>query len=134
MPAGGQALRRNTRIGIRYGSETRQSTIPDLLGAIMLKSAAWTVDKTAARDRHLRDAALLLSLMDEPESQLERLHSVNDRRRVILLHDELTEMDWLQRIGWFRGGGLGNEGVDGPGRFEVSAQVHGGVKRRIVQS
>ena len=71
----------------------------------MLKSAAWTVDKTAARDRHLRDAALLLSLMDEPESQLERLHSVNDRRRVILLHDELTEMDWLQRIGWFRGGG-----------------------------
>lgn len=105
MPAGGQALRRNTRIGIRYGSETRQSTIPDLLGAIMLKSAAWTVDKTAARDRHLRDAALLLSLMDEPESQLERLHSVNDRRRVILLHDELTEMDWLQRIGWFRGGG-----------------------------
>lgn len=57
----------------------------------MLKSAAWAVDKTNRRDRHLADAALLLSLIDDPDEQVERLHSRNDRKRILRLHEMLTE-------------------------------------------
>lgn len=90
MPAGGQALARKTRIRIRYEDIVETIQIPDVLGAVMLKSAAWDVDKTARRYRHLSDAALLLSLMDFPETQVERLHSPNDRRRILRLHELLT--------------------------------------------
>lgn len=91
MPGGGQAIRRSSHILIRYRDETAGIRIPDLLGAVMLKSAAWAVDKTNRRDRHLADAALLLSLIDDPDEQVERLHSRNDRKRILRLHEMLTE-------------------------------------------
>lgn len=56
----------------------------------MLKSAAWEVDKTARRDRHLIDAALLLSLIDSPDEEAKRLHSSNDRKRILRLHELLA--------------------------------------------
>lgn len=90
MPAGGQAIRRSQRIGIRYDGEKLPITIPDLLGAIMLKSAAWQVDRTVRRDRHLMDAAMLLSLIQDPLAQVERLHSSNDRKRILTLYQALT--------------------------------------------
>ncbi|MBT1167026.1 hypothetical protein JS539_09650 [Bifidobacterium simiarum] len=78
-------------IQIKYGIEIHTIRIPDLLGAVMLKSAAWSVDKTDRRDRHLTDAALLLSLIDDPDHEIERLHSANDRKRILTLQQELPE-------------------------------------------
>ena len=54
---------------------------------------------------------------DHPEALLE----------LARIPEGLVGVDWLQCIGWFREG-LGNEGVDGHGRAEASAQVHGGVQ------
>lgn len=91
MPAGGQAIKRSERIAFDYADEHLTIRIPDLLGSVMLKSAAWDVDRTIARNRHLRDAAALLSMIDDPEQQIGRLHSSNDRRRILILHENLTE-------------------------------------------
>ncbi|PWG66772.1 hypothetical protein [Bifidobacterium callitrichidarum] len=91
MPGGGQAIKRSQLVQIKHQSEVLTITVPDLLGAIMLKSAAWSVDKTSHRSRHLEDAALLLSLIDDPQEQIKRLHSVNDRKRIEVLYKELTD-------------------------------------------
>lgn len=99
MPGGGQAIRRRQRILLDYDDEELCITIPDLLGAVMLKSAAWAVDKTARRNRHLSDAALLLSMIEDPIEQVKRLHSRNDRRRILLLGEHLGEdSDFWDRL------------------------------------
>ena len=99
MPGGGQAIQRRQRILFDYGGEELHITIPDLPGSVMLKSAAWMVDKTSRRNRHLRDAALLLSLIEDPVAQIKRLHSRNDRKRIILLADRLGEdSDFWDRL------------------------------------
>lgn len=90
MPGGGQAIKRSMRLQLRYDQQSASIAIPDLLGALMLKSAAWEVDKTARRDRHLIDAALLLSLIDSPDEEAKRLHSSNDRKRILRLHELLA--------------------------------------------
>lgn len=91
MPAGGQAIRRSERLLIRYREETVPIRVPDLLGAVMLKSAAWSVDRTDRRGRHLADAALLLSFIGDPDGQIARLHSRNDRKRLLLLRRMLPD-------------------------------------------
>lgn len=73
MPGGGQAIKRSMRLQLRYDQQSASIAIPDLLGALMLKNAAWEVDKTARRDRHLIDAALLLSLIDSPDEEAKRV-------------------------------------------------------------
>lgn len=90
MPGGGQAIKRSMRLQLRYDQQSASIAIPDLLGALMLKSAAWEVDKTARRDRHLIDATLLLSLIDSPDEEAKRLHSSNDRKRILRLHELLA--------------------------------------------
>ncbi|KAA8817898.1 hypothetical protein EMO92_07645 [Bifidobacterium reuteri] len=65
--------------------------IPDLLGALILKSAAYSADHAGYGDRHLYDAAMLASLIPDPDAELARLHSGTDRKRIRLLHDKLIE-------------------------------------------
>ncbi|PJM76456.1 hypothetical protein CSQ86_09225 [Bifidobacterium felsineum] len=65
--------------------------IPDLLGALILKSAAYSADHAGYGDRHLYDAAMLASLIPDPDAEIKRLHSSTDRKRIKLLHDRLTE-------------------------------------------
>lgn len=64
--------------------------VPDLLGALVLKAAAYESDHTDVRVRHLYDAALIASLIDDPDMQYKRLHSKNDHRRLRLLQQQLT--------------------------------------------
>ncbi|PJM78582.1 hypothetical protein CUU80_09025 [Bifidobacterium scaligerum] len=65
--------------------------IPDLLGALILKSAAYGADHAGYGERHLYDAAMLASLIPAPDAELARLHSSTDRKRIKLLHDKLSE-------------------------------------------
>jgi len=73
------------------------SNIPDLLGALILKAAAYASDNRD-RGRHLEDAALLLSLIDDPVGEKMRMHG-SDSRRLRKLSEALGGVNaeaWLQ--------------------------------------
>lgn len=93
MPGGAQAVERSMRVRLidDRGGADAVIRIPDLLGALILKSAAYSTDHAGYGDRHLYDAAMLSSLIPDPDAELERLHSGTDRKRIGLLHDKLTE-------------------------------------------
>lgn len=69
--------------------QTVELTVPDLLGALVLEGAAHMVDQ---RDpgRHLRDAALLASLITDHRRELTRLHG-SDRKPLRHLRDALGD-------------------------------------------
>ena len=66
MPGGGQAIKRSMRLQLRYDQQSASIAIPDLLGALML------------------------SLIDSPDEEAKRLHSSNDRKRILRLHELLA--------------------------------------------
>lgn len=72
MEGATQALQRtfNARLRIIDGQTTTVS-IPDLLGALILKAAAGKVDRRP--DRHLQDTVALLACLDDPIAERERL-------------------------------------------------------------
>lgn len=76
---------------IMGGLDVRPATDADLLGALILKSAAYQADHAGYGDRHLYDAAMLASLITDPDAETQRLHSHTDRRRTKLLYDMLTD-------------------------------------------
>lgn len=90
-PGGAQAVTRSMEVNISDGEDTATIRIPDQLGALVFKAAARMADRGPKRDRHLNDAALLLSLFDDAERQRERLHSDNDRKRLKALRDDMQE-------------------------------------------
>lgn len=95
-PGGAQACERCTKLELVDGDVKCVVRIPDQLGALILKAAAWIADHGPERSRHLQDAAILCALMDSPESQRLRLHSRNDFRRVRTIRDAMvTESHWL---------------------------------------
>jgi hypothetical protein len=65
--------------------------VPDPLGALVLKAAAWLVH-ARDRDRHAHDAALLTSLIADPLTERTRLAG-SDRRRLRKLDAVLNEPD-----------------------------------------
>ncbi len=67
-------------------------SVPDALGAIILKSAAHLAD---SRDpaRHLSDAAVLLACMTDPFTDRDRLTSGSDRKRLVHLGKHLGDSD-----------------------------------------
>lgn len=71
--------------------DVRPATDADLLGALILKSAAYQADHAGYGDRHLYDAAMLASLITDPDAETRRLHSHTDRRRIKLPYDMLTD-------------------------------------------
>ena len=83
-----------TQPGTLTGYTTRMSTpngdVVDLLVADHLPKFLGA-DHAGYGDRHLYDAAMLASLIPDPDTELTRLHSGTDRKRIRLLHDKLTE-------------------------------------------
>jgi hypothetical protein len=90
MPAGAQAKERSMQVKLIDKRHHATVTIPDLLGALILKAAAYEVDKAGFGERHLYDAALLASLITDPDHETARLHSKNDRKRLQALKQHLT--------------------------------------------
>lgn len=88
-PGGAQAGERCMEIDITDGERTETIRIPDVLGALILKVAAWMADNTPERSRHAFDAALLAGLIADPYTERDRLHSRNDWKRIRTLRDLL---------------------------------------------
>lgn len=86
---GAQALARTQRITVLDGDATVALTVPDLLGALVLKAAAYAVDRRD-RERHLRDAALLAALITDHRTELARLQG-SDRKRLRVLREALAD-------------------------------------------
>lgn len=94
IEGGTQALKRtvNARLEIVPGHVTTIS-VPSPFGATILKAAAYLAD-SRDKQRHLQDAALLLSVMDDPHADRAGLTG-SDRRRLLTLaralHDDARE-------------------------------------------
>ncbi len=88
VPAGTSALRKTLNCTIERPAESGLTfSIPDVLGALVLKSAAYQED-SRDRDRHLDDAALLACTVEDPSREAVRLKG-RDRGRIQLLAREL---------------------------------------------
>jgi hypothetical protein len=91
VPAGTSALRKTVNCKIdREGQSSLTFSIPDTLGALVLKSAAYKED-SRDRDRHLDDAALLACTVEDAVHEAERLGEGSDRGRIQLLARELGD-------------------------------------------
>lgn len=95
-PGGAQAIERKTEVEI--ASETHKTTvfIPNLLGALVLKCAAYATDRRNPH-RHLEDAALLASLITDHAGALSQLHG-SDKKRLRKAAEALSdpnESSWL---------------------------------------
>ena len=77
---GAQAIERGMDLALIHEDGSTRIRIPDLLGALVLKSAAYCADRRDRR-RHLDDIALLASLVTDHKDCIERLHG-SDRRRL----------------------------------------------------
>ncbi|WP_022882720.1 hypothetical protein [Gryllotalpicola ginsengisoli] len=89
--AGEQAIRRRDVYRVTFDSGTViELAVPDELGAVVAKGAAYLVD-SRDHDRHLSDAATLLaSIADVSEISFDTI-SKNDKRRVRALHALLKD-------------------------------------------
>lgn len=97
VEGGTQALSRTMtyRVDTDAGSAVTLS-VPDELGALVLKGAAYSVDRRD-RDRHLADAAVLAACITDHAAELDRLAG-SDRRRLRTLSQALadpTHPAWL---------------------------------------
>lgn len=91
IDGGYQALRRGGLIEVRLGDRQAPVPVPDLLGALVLKSAAWAAD-SRDRERHSGDAALLCSLITDP-LQVRTSFAGSDGRRLRALDRALGDPD-----------------------------------------
>lgn len=73
------------------GLDVRPATDADLLGALFLRAPHTKQTMPGYGDRHLYDAAMLASLITDPDAETRRLHSHTDRRRIKLPYDMLTD-------------------------------------------
>jgi hypothetical protein len=90
VPAGTSALRKTVDCTIEREAESGLTfSIPDALGALVLKSAAYKED-SRDRDRHLDDAAFLACTVEDPSREAERLKG-SDRGRIQLLARKLED-------------------------------------------
>jgi hypothetical protein len=92
IEGGTQALQRTVNALLEINGAGVQLSVPDVLGAVILKSAAHVAD---SRDpaRHLSDAAVLLACMADPFAGRERLSSGSDRKRLGHLNKHLGDAD-----------------------------------------
>jgi hypothetical protein len=84
-PSGEQAIRRRDRYGLHFanGAEAKIG-VPDELGALVAKGAAYMVDQRD-RGRHVDDAAVLLACIADASDLDWSSVSQNDRRRLTAL-------------------------------------------------
>jgi len=76
---GAQALGRKMKVALKTPEGQRIFFTPDILGALVLKAAAYHSDNRN-RGRHLDDVALLSSLVDNVAQELSRLHGSDQKR------------------------------------------------------
>src|SRR5437764_2530119 len=96
VEGGTQALKRTMIYDIDTGSGTVSISVPDELGALVLKSAAHQSDSRDP-DRHLSDAAALAACISDHPAERARLVG-SDRGRLLHLAEELanpTHAAWL---------------------------------------
>jgi hypothetical protein len=91
VPAATSALRKTVNCRIQLGNgRSVPLSIPDALGALVLKGAALKAD-TRDRARHLDDGAMLSCAIESPNSDAERLIG-SDRGRIRVLAAELKDL------------------------------------------
>jgi hypothetical protein len=90
IDGGTQALNRTINARLEIDGAAVKLSVPDALGAVILKSAAHLAD---SRDpaRHLSDAAVMLACMSDPFAERERLTSGSDRKRLAHLNTHLGD-------------------------------------------
>jgi len=90
VEGGTQALSRTMTYQIALGDgDVVLLSVPDELGALVLKGAAYSVDRRD-RDRHLMDAAVLAACISDHAAELQRLTG-SDRRRLRMLANALAD-------------------------------------------
>jgi len=89
LPAGTQALQRTIYCQITTGKEQVTISIPNTLGALVLKGAAFREDSRDGR-RHLDDAAVLAATITDALKVVPELKG-SDRSRVQTLHTALLD-------------------------------------------
>lgn len=90
VEGGTQALRRTMTCAIDDGKgRIHELTVPDELGAVVLKGAAYAVDRRD-RERHLQDAAVLAACITDHAAELNRLAG-SDRKRLRTLAKALAD-------------------------------------------
>jgi len=106
IPAGTSALRKTVDCDIDIDGVAVQLSVPDALGALVLKGAAYLED-ARDRGRHLEDAAVLACTLDNPVRERARMIG-SDRRRIRYLAAALEHADhpaWLAAPGAHRARG-----------------------------
>jgi len=97
VEGGTQALGRTMAYELEDGSfHSTRITVPDELGALVLKGAAYESDRRD-RERHLQDAAVLAACIIDHATELRRLGG-SDRKRLRTLAEALsdtTNSAWL---------------------------------------
>ena len=90
ISGGTQALTRTINARLEIEGTSAELSVPDVLGAVILKSAAHLADSRNPA-RHLSDAAVLLACMTDPFADRERLTSGSDRKRLLHLDKHLGD-------------------------------------------
>jgi len=110
-PSGEQAIRRRDVYRLALGQGTFvEIGVPDELGALVAKGAAWLVDRRD-RDRHLDDTAVLLACVSDASELDYASASKNDRKRIAAVTEVLADAghrSWVNMGGEDRRRGLRN--------------------------
>lgn len=97
-PSGEQAIRRRDIYNLQFSTgAVARAGVPDELGALVAKGAAWLVDRRD-RTRHLDDAAVLLSCVPDASALDYESMSKNDRKRIRAVIAGLADLghaSWL---------------------------------------
>ena len=105
VPGGTQALQRAIQLQVVKDERAATVPVPDLLGALVLKAAAWAGD-SRDRERHSGDAAFLASLITDPIGERARFKG-SDRKRLLRLGRVLADPDAAE---WRRLGEYADDG------------------------
>lgn len=97
VPGGTSALRKTVNCEVNTGEDTVLLSIPDVLGALVLKGAAYMED-SRDREHHLDDVAVLSCAATDPVGDRARMIG-NDRRRILALWTVLKDLDHQSWIG-----------------------------------
>jgi len=89
-PGGRQALNRCRMVDVDAGDGVFELPVPSLVGAIIIKARVAATTQTGA-DKHLRDLARLLALVQEPKADRAELSKAE--RACLRAHAELQDID-----------------------------------------
>ncbi len=91
VPGGTSALRKTVNCEVDSEAGTVMLSIPDVLGALILKGAAYLED-SRDRERHVDDAAILACALTDPVADRNRMAG-SDHKRIAALWSVLRNLD-----------------------------------------